>query len=83
MVFLKGFDSNDKSKILIKSIIEMSNLIGMRTLTEGVETKEHVEFLKEAGCERLQGYYFGKPISYEEFMAKVDKGEFKLAKDTN
>ena len=83
MVFLKGFDSNDKSKILIKSIIEMSNLIGMRTLTEGVETKEHVEFLKEAGCERLQGYYFGKPISYEEFMAKVDKGEFKLAKETN
>ncbi len=83
MVFLKGFEKNEKSKVLIKSIIELAKLLKMRTLTEGVETKEHVEFLKEAGCERLQGYYFGKPMSYEEFMAKFDSGEFKVAKELN
>ena len=83
MVFLKGFEKNEKSKVLIKSIIELAKLLKMRTLTEGVETKEHVDFLKEAGCERLQGYYFGKPMSYDDFMAKIDSGEFKVAKDLN
>lgn len=81
MVFLKGFGQNEKSKTIIKSIIDMANLIGMRTLTEGVETKEHVDFLKEAGCERLQGYYFGKPMSFEDFAKKVESGEFRIAEN--
>lgn len=81
MVFLKGFGQNEKSKIVIKSIIDMANLIGMRTLTEGVETQEHVDFLREAGCERLQGYHFSEPISFEDFQAKIEKGEFRIAEN--
>ena len=81
MVFLKGFGNNEKSKILIKSIIELAKLLNMRTLTEGVETKEHVDFLREVGCERLQGYYFGKPMSYNDFLGKINSGEFIITKD--
>lgn len=39
----------------------MTKTIGGRSLAEGVETKEQFEFLKKAGCEEVQGYYFGKP----------------------
>ena len=83
MAFLKGFDKNEKAKPVIDSVIKMSNSIHMRTLCEGVETKEQAAFLKQIGCERLQGYLFSKPISYEELNGKIAKGELKIASDLN
>ena len=79
MAFLKGFDTNEKSKPLIKAVIDMANQVGMRTLSEGVETKEQAEFLKQIKCERLQGYLFSKPISYEELNDGIAKGKFVIA----
>ena len=79
MEFLKGFDTNKKSKPLIKSIIEMANQIGMRTLAEGVETIEQATFLKEIGCEKLQGYLFSKPITYEELNDNIASGKLNIA----
>ncbi len=66
MAFLKNF--NDKSKAIISSTIAMAKKINIRTLTEGVENKEHYDFLKDIGCERIQGYYFSKPLPYEEVI---------------
>ena len=81
MEFLVGFDTNEKSKFLIKSVVPMADRIGMHTLAEGVETKEEADFLESIGCGRLQGYLYGKPLPYEELKAKIDNKEFKLAKD--
>ena len=39
----------------------MAELMGMRTLVEGVETSEQAQYLTSIGCEKLQGYFFGKP----------------------
>ncbi len=64
MKFLSNM--SEKSKDIIASIIKMAKSIGMKTLTEGVETEEQKEFLKEAGCEMLQGYFFGKPMPMSE-----------------
>ncbi|HBZ04090.1 MAG TPA: hypothetical protein DEO83_09800 [Lachnospiraceae bacterium] len=72
MNFLKDFDTNDKSKVIIASIVHMAKLLGIHTLTEGVETKEQFEFLKKIGCEKIQGYYFGKPKPVEEFIRQID-----------
>ena len=79
--FLKGFGQNAKSRPLIKSVIDMANLIGMRTLSEGVETEEQAEFLKEIGCLRLQGYLFGKPEPYDVVSEKITNSFFKVAED--
>ena len=79
MAFLKGFDKNEKAKPVIESVIKMADSINMRTLCEGVETKEQAEFLKKIGCERLQGYLFSKPISYEELNDKIAKKEFVIS----
>ena len=79
MAFLKGFETNPKAKVLLKTVVELAGRLGMRTLTEGVETKEAVEFLKEAGCERFQGYYFSKPISKEDLRKKIDNGELAVS----
>ena len=79
MEFLKGFDKNEKSKPVIESVIKMSDSVKMGTLCEGVETKEQMEFLKQIGCERLQGYLFSKPIPYEELNKKIADKELIIA----
>lgn len=56
-------------KILVETIIQLANNMGMKTVAEGVETKEQLLALKSMGCLIVQGYYFYKPISISE----VDK----------
>ena len=81
MEFLNGFHENEKAKYVIESVIPMANQIGIKTLSEGVETKEEADFLEKIGCGRLQGYLYGKPLPYHELKALIDKGELKLSKD--
>ncbi len=79
MVFLKNFTGNDNAHKIIKSILDLAKELGMMTLTEGVETQEAVDFLQGAGCGRLQGYFYGKPMTYEEIYAKLQDGTYRLA----
>ena len=73
MIFLRS--CTEKSKMIIQSIVDMAKRLHSGTLTEGVETKEHLDFLKSVGCDRVQGYYFSKPLPYDEVMAVLkEKG---------
>ncbi len=63
----------DKSKNIIKSVVTMAKDIGMKTLAEGVETPEQLEFLREIGCGRIQGYYYGKPEPVEDVFAHLEE----------
>ncbi len=60
MQFLSDF--HDRSKLILASIINMAKRIGIHTLTEGVETEEEFAFLRNIGCEKLQGSLFGVPV---------------------
>lgn len=57
--------------IVISSIIRMAKDLGLCCLAEGVETKEQLDYLKDLGCDRIQGYYFSKPVSCEEYVEKI------------
>lgn len=74
MGFLRASDVSQKIKDIISSIISMSKTLGMTVITEGVETKAQVDFLKESNCDIFQGYYFSKPISVSEFEKKIASG---------
>ena len=54
----------------MNAVIAMAKWLGMRVITEGVETKEQVEHLRSLGCDMFQGYFFAKPMPVEEFEAK-------------
>lgn len=74
--FIDRLPSDEKSVNLIKAIILMIRAFGMTCVAEGVETAAQLEFLQEAGCDLIQGYYYAKPLEGEEairFMAKQDK----------
>ena len=70
MAFLYHAKDIAKSKIIIQQIIELAKKLGMTTITEGVETEAHLEFLKSIGCNSFQGYYFTKPIPIQDFEEK-------------
>jgi EAL domain-containing protein (putative c-di-GMP-specific phosphodiesterase class I) len=73
MVFLS--EMNEKSRQIIRSMISMAKDISMVTLVEGVETKEQYDFLRSIGCDRMQGYYFSRPLPYDEIVKVLeDKG---------
>lgn len=79
MKFLSNFDSNEKAKTLLKNIVILAKDLGMKTLSEGVETEEAREFLKSIGCEHMQGYLFGRPMPVEELVAKIQSGVYHIA----
>ena len=68
MVFLRSIDKNPKTRTLMSFIIKAVNEMGFSPLCEGVETEEHYQFLKSVGCDRAQGYYFGKPMPLNELL---------------
>ena len=75
MVFLRSYEKNQKTASLMTYIIEGCKGMELSSLCEGVETEEHFEFLRNIGCERAQGYYFGKPMPMAETRAFTrDKG---------
>ena len=78
MKFLSGFSGNEKARHILKNIITMAKTLNMSTLTEGVETEEAYQFLKDNGCEQIQGYLFGRPMPAKELYEKVKIGMYQL-----
>lgn len=72
MNFLRDFETNKRTQVIISSIVNMAKELGIHTLAEGVETQEQYEFLRRIGCERLQGYLFGRPKPMDEFDTETD-----------
>ena len=71
MRFLYPF--TEKSKNIVRATVQMAKDIGIKTLAEGVETQEHLDFLKDIGCERIQGYYYGKPEPIEDMFRHLEE----------
>ena len=67
MGFLRKTEHQERSKIILKMIISLAKALDMEVITEGVETKEQVDFLKEYGCDVFQGYHFAKPMPVRDF----------------
>ena len=78
MKFLSGFTDNDKSKPILENIVDLTKQLNMVSLTEGVETAEQFEFLRSIGCDRVQGFYFSKPVPMETLREKIQNGELYM-----
>ena len=66
MVFLRSLENGRRTGKLMSYIVQGAKAMGISPLCEGVETEGHFDFLREIGCERAQGYFFGKPMPMEE-----------------
>ncbi len=65
--FVTTLPSDPNVRAITTTIITMSAALGLRTIAEGVETREQLEILKKLGCHEIQGYYFSPPLPAEDF----------------
>ena len=73
MAFLQATENQERSIQILHSIIKLSKRLNMPVITEGVETKEQVDFLKDMGTDYYQGFYFAQPMPVKEFESKYIK----------
>jgi diguanylate cyclase (GGDEF)-like protein len=62
-------NATSDDSVIVKTIIMMAKQLKLNVVAEGVETEKQFEFLKQEGCDLIQGYLFGKPVPEEEFTA--------------
>ena len=71
MMFLTKSQNEYKAKTIVQNIINLSEQLGIGSLTEGVETPSQYKILSDMGCKLFQGYYFAKPMPVEDFEEYV------------
>ncbi len=65
--FFISYLDKKKANIVIENVISMIHSLGMKTVAEGIETQEQIDFLKETGCELAQGYFYSRPTIIQDF----------------
>ena len=74
MRFMQRFDEGEAGQIILSELMKMATALRIDTVCEGVETAAQVQFLREAGCSKLQGYYYCRPISFDQILDRYRKG---------
>ena len=69
--FFRGDGGDGRAQIVVSEAIRLAKNLNMRTVAEGVEVKEQVDFLAKEGCDMIQGYYYAKPMPAEEFVTRI------------
>ncbi|WP_428509900.1 EAL domain-containing protein [Roseateles sp.] len=72
--FVRDLGDDPEDRAIVSAIISMAHSLGMRTIAEGVETLDQLQFLRSQGCTEVQGYLFSRPLSAEAFAAFVAAG---------
>lgn len=60
--FIDNVSFDAASRVITEAIVTMSKKLGFKTVAEGVETKEQLDYLKEISCDLIQGFYLGRPL---------------------
>jgi CheY-like chemotaxis protein len=71
MGFIGDVGASERSNSIMNSVIRMAKWLEMTVIAEGVETQEQLDYLRSVGCDRVQGYYYSRPLPIEEFKGAV------------
>ena len=70
MSFIRDIETTE---VVVESIIALGHKLGLSIVAEGVETENQFEIVRKHGCDYIQGYYFAKPMTKEEFEEYLKK----------
>ncbi len=69
--FIKDIAKDSSANTIVNAIVSMAKSLHLKVVAEGVETKEQLNYLKECGCDTVQGFYFSPAVSYEVLTQMV------------
>jgi diguanylate cyclase (GGDEF)-like protein/PAS domain S-box-containing protein len=72
--FVRGIPGDGDDVAIAGTIITMAHSLALKVVAEGVETKEQLDFMREHGCDSIQGYYFSKPLPADQFENFLKNG---------
>lgn len=75
--FVMELGRSDEAMTIVRAIVNLAHNLGLRVCAEGVETLDAVDFLRELGCDEMQGYYFSKPVPGEQLAPLLREWERK------
>ncbi|HEY8084457.1 MAG TPA: EAL domain-containing protein [Methylophilaceae bacterium] len=73
--FVYNLEQTPANSAILKAIVTLGHNLGLKVIAEGVETEFQRDFLRDIGCDELQGYLYSKPIAVDDFMNLVAKAE--------
>ena len=73
MSFVRNMEKHEKNKRMVELIIDIAKFLKVPCVAEGVETESQLRALRRMGCDVIQGYFFSKPVSPEDFVKFIEK----------
>ena len=75
MRFMQQFNNSEESRVILTELARMAAGLGVETVCEGVEKPEQIEFLREIGCTKAQGFHYGKPMPFSALLEWYEGGK--------
>ena len=76
--FVSKIGISHKGAAIVTTILAMAKHLHVKVVAEGIETAEHLAYLEQAGCDKIQGYYISRPIPFNELVHSYDGLNAKL-----
>lgn len=73
--FVRHLAQSKEDEAIVQSILKLSHSLGKQVVAEGVEDKASLNILKHMQCDKIQGYYYAKPMPFEDFMPWLQQFE--------
>lgn len=73
--FVLDLATNQEDQVMVKTLVTLAHNLGLRTVAEGVENQESLDFLTEIGCTKAQGFYLSRPLplgKFNEWYAQIN-----------
>ena len=77
--FIMHMDTDAESREIVRTIIMLAHNLRLAVVAEGTETKEHIDLLKQLGCEMAQGYFYSRPADDQAMARLLGGGQGALA----